>query len=143
MGLIRNEFPLESLTPIPWKRKNRKVRRGLTVLPTQIFPNTDLGSLNGVFLPLHFYVKSIFVDFRRTKTAILKIFGPLNFNFWKNSTIENVKNSQIFKIQSCSKVKMSVFGSSKWPKLISRKIWVTEKSWNFHIEYSQLGCPGV
>ena len=32
-------------------------------------------------------------------------------------------------------VKMTVFGASKWPKLISRKIWVAEKSWKFHIVY--------
>ena len=40
-------------------------------------------------------------------------------------------------------VKMTVFVTSKWPKLISRKIWVAEKPWNFHIVYSQLGCPGL
>ena len=40
-------------------------------------------------------------------------------------------------------VKIAVFGASKWPKLIWRKIWVAGKSWNFHIEYSQLCCPGL
>ena len=29
-------------------------------------------------------------------------------------------------------VKMAIFGTSKWPKLISRKIWLTEKYSNFH-----------
>ena len=29
-------------------------------------------------------------------------------------------------------VKMAIFGTSKWPKLISRKIWQTEKYSNFH-----------
>ena len=28
-------------------------------------------------------------------------------------------------------------------KLISRKIWVAEKSWNFNIVHSQLGYPGL
>ena len=38
---------------------------------------------------------------------------------------------------------MAIFGTSIWPKLISRKIWVAEKSWNFHIVCSQLGCSGL
>ena len=29
-------------------------------------------------------------------------------------------------------VKMAVIKASKWPKLISREIWVAENSWNFH-----------
>ena len=40
-------------------------------------------------------------------------------------------------------VKVAAFAASKWSKLISRKIWVAEKSWNFHIEYCPLGCPGL
>ena len=40
-------------------------------------------------------------------------------------------------------VKMEFYGASNWPKLISRKIWESEKSWNFHIVYSQLGCLGL
>ena len=40
-------------------------------------------------------------------------------------------------------VKMANFGAWKWPELISRKIWVPEKSWKFYIVYSQLGCPGL
>ena len=47
------------------------------------------------------------------------------------------------KFRAAQKVKMAFFGTSKWPKLISRKIWVAEKSWNFHIVFSQLGCPGL
>ena len=38
---------------------------------------------------------------------------------------------------------MAIFGSTKWPKLISRKIWVAENSSNFHIMYSQSGSPGL
>ena len=30
-------------------------------------------------------------------------------------------------------LKMAFFGTSKWLKLISRKIWVAGKSWHFHI----------
>ena len=38
---------------------------------------------------------------------------------------------------------MAVLGASKWPKLISRKIWVGENSWNFYTVYSQLVYPGL
>ena len=37
----------------------------------------------------------------------------------------------------------TVFGASKCPKLISRKIWLGEKSWNFSSVYFQLGCLGL
>ena len=50
----------------------------------------------------------------------------------KNFTIENVKSFKRFKIESCSNGdgQNSSFGASKWPQLISRKIWEVEKSWN-------------
>ena len=51
--------------------------------------------------------------------------------------------AKIATIQNSKLLKMSVFGASKWPKLILRKIWVAENSWNFHIVSSQLGCPGL
>ena len=35
------------------------------------------------------------------------------------------------------------FWGFQWPKWISCNIGVAEKSWNFHIAYSQLGCPGL
>ena len=47
------------------------------------------------------------------------------------------------KLRAPQEGKMAVLGASKWSKLISRKICVVEKSWNFHIVYSQLGCPGL
>ena len=46
-----------------------------------------------------------------------------------------------FKIHSCSNGQNGRFWGFKWTKLISRKIWVAEKFWNFHIVYSKLGCP--
>ena len=56
-----------------------------------------------------------------SKAAFLTI---LNLHFWKNYTLENVKNSQKIQIQSCSNryIAMTDFGPSKCPKLISRKI---------------------
>ena len=90
MGLISNELSSESLTRIPWKRKNRKVMRGLTELPTQIFLNTDLGSLIGIFLPLHFHLKSILADFRRSKSAILSNLEALNFDSFVKSEWQEI-----------------------------------------------------
>ena len=50
--------------------------------------------------------------------------------FVKNHTVKNVKN---FQIKSCENGQNGTFGEAlKWPKLISRKIWMTEKPWNFH-----------
>ena len=55
-----------------------------------------------IIMPLWFYVKSIFADFRRSKTAILTILKALNFVFWKNFILGNVKSSQNFNIRSYS-----------------------------------------
>ena len=84
-----------------------------------------------IFLPLWFYVKSIVADFRRSKTAVLTILEAMTFDFWKNFMLENVKNSQ--KFNKLQMVRIAVFGASKLPKLISRKIYVAEKSWIIHI----------
>ena len=65
------------------------------------------------------------------------MFEALNFDFCENVTFE------IWKCQKVPKIKISellnwlnlqFFGlqSSKWPKLISPKIWLAEKSWNFN-----------
>ena len=61
------------------------------------------------------------------------------FYIWKCQKFAKIQNSELLQM-----VKMAVFGAWKWPKLISRKFWLAEKSWNFHIVYSQiLGCPGL
>ena len=72
-------------------------------------------------------------DFRRLKIAILTILEALNIDFWKNFTLENVKTFQKFKILNCSNGQDDSFWASKWSKLISRKIWMSEKSLNFHV----------
>ena len=98
-----------------------------------------------IFLPQWFYVKSILADFRRSKTAVLAILGLWILFFGKNShlkcqTFPKIENSELFKNQM---VKLVVIGASKWPKLISFKIRVPKKSRNFHIVYSEFGCPGL
>ena len=57
--------------------------------------------------------------------------------------ISHMKVSKFPKFRAVQMVKMVVVWDSKWPKLFSRKNWVAEKSWNFHIVYSHSGCPGL
>ena len=59
------------------------------------------------------------------------------------SHLTKSKISKNLRFRAAQMFKMAVFVCSTWPKLISRKIWVTEKSWSLHIVYSQLGCPGL
>ena len=66
-----------------------------------------------------------------------------DFDFWITFALEMSKVFKNPKFRGVQLVRIDSFGASKCPKLISRKIWVTEKSWNFHILYSQLGCPGL
>ena len=65
---------------------------------------------SAIFLPFWFYVKSILVDFRRSKTATLTVLNALKFNFGRNFPLKNAKMYQKCKIQSFSK---AVFGFLK------------------------------
>ena len=67
----------------------------------------------------------------------------MNFDFGKMSHLKVSKLPKNAKFRAAQMVKMALFGAFKHPKKISRKIRVVEKSWNFHIVYSQLGCPGL
>ena len=72
---------------------------------------TDLGSLNGNFdCVFHCTVwnPSNFL-------ATLTILRALNFDFWKNLTLENVKTPKNSKFTAAQKVKMADFGASKYP----------------------------
>ena len=130
-------------------------------LETWFFQNitlyTDMGSIIGNFVcgysivwkfsnfaanAIWFYVKSILAAFfRRSRTALLTIFQAKNFDFLVYFSDENVKNLQKLKIQTCSNSQNGSFMDQNWFHL--HKIWVAENSWNFHILYSQLGCPGL
>ena len=96
-----------------------------------------------IFLTLWFYVKSILADFRMSKTVVLTILEGLKFELLGISHLKMSKVSKNSKFRAAQMLKMAVFGASKWHKLISRKTWVAEKAWNFHIMYSRLGCPGL
>ena len=66
-------------------------------------------------------------------------------NLGKMSHLKMSKYLKNSNFRAVRMVKRVVFRGSKWSKSISHKIWVAEKSWNFHIVHSQtqLGCPGL
>ena len=68
-----------------------------------------------------------FGDSRSAKSAILTHSLALNFDFYEFLYFFKVEICQINKIQSPFNGKNGVCY-----KLISRKIWVTDKSWTFH-----------
>ena len=61
-------------------------------------------------------------------------FWPFWMLIFGNFIYESIKDFQIFKIQNCQNGQNGSFWTSKWPKLILRKIWVAVKSWKFHTE---------
>ena len=94
-----------------------------------------------IFLPLWFYVKSLLADFRRSKTTNATILRLLILIFFGISRFKMSNISKSAKLRPVHMVKMSVFWAYKWPNLIWRKISEAEKSWNFQIVFSKLGCP--
>ena len=63
-----------------------------------------------------------------------------NFEVWillleYNFILENVKIYQNSKFRAAKMIKIAVFGAIISPKMISRKIWMAVKSWNFHTVY--------
>ena len=84
-----------------------------------------------------FYVKS-FLDSRSAKLTIWPHLEALNFDFYEFLHFLKDEIYHIRKIQSPVYSKNGIFRTLDHPKLISRKIWVTEKSWNFHTVECQL-----
>ena len=79
-----------------------------------------------------------FEYFRIAKCAILTHLEALNFDFYFLSILAlfegwNLPQKPKFRAQKIAKT--TVLAS---PKLISRKIWMTEKSWNFYTVFPQL-----
>ena len=82
-----------------------------------------------IFLSLKFYMKSFFYYFWSAKSAILTNFEALKFDFYAFLHF-------LTKFRA-PKIVKAVFEFLDSLKLISRKIWMTEKSWNFHtVRYS-------
>ena len=106
---------------------------------------TDLSSLIGIFncgysivwkfsnFPVILILREIsFSWFQKVKLCCLTIFRKI-------SGLKMSKFLKNWKFRAAQLVKMVVFGASKWLKMISRKIWVSDTSSNFHIVYCQ--CP--
>jgi len=81
------------------------------------------------FSSLRFYVKSILENLhRRSKNAIFAIFGAMNLANLVNSSLQRVQKFRVWK-RVLTMINFVLLESSK---LISRKIWVMGKLWNFH-----------
>ena len=82
--------------------------------------------------------------FQKVKNCHFNDFEGFEFSFFFGiSLLKMSEISKKSKFRASQMVKMAIIGALKWPKLISRKIWVADISWNFHIVFSQLGCPGL
>ena len=68
-----------------------------------------------------------FEDSKNAKSAILPHLEALNFVFYAFLHVSKAEIDQISKIQSPKNGKNAVLELLNSPKLISRKIWMTEK----------------
>ena len=74
-----------------------------------------------------------FGDFRSAKSAISTYLKALKFDFLRNfGTFWRLKFKKFTKVRGPKRTKTGSLELLDFSKLISRKIWVTEKSWNFH-----------
>ena len=58
-------------------------------------------------------MKSILADFRRSKTTVLTIMIALNFEFWKNFTLEMSKVPKNAKLRATEMVKIAILRAPK------------------------------
>ena len=65
-------------------------------------------------------MKSILADFRRSKSAFLTILEALNFDFWKNVTLEMSKVPENSKFRAAQNGKNGIFWVSKMGVLLKR-----------------------
>ena len=69
---------------------------------------------------------------RSVKSVILTHFEALNFDFYAFLYLLKAEIRQKWKFSATNCVKMTNFTLLEFPKLVSRKIRVIEKLWNFH-----------
>ena len=79
-----------------------------------------------IFLPLIFGILEV------QNLLFLPFLGLWILLIWYFSAFWKYKNSQKLKFRASKCVKKADFALLQCPKLISRKIWMIEKSWNFH-----------
>ena len=96
-----------------------------------------------IFLSLRFYVKPKLVILEVTKTANLTRLEALISlimlicTFWWPEIFLNIK------FRASENAKMAVFHLPESLKLISRKIWMIQKSWNFHTFWKSSVKPAL
>jgi len=73
-----------------------------------------------------------FGEYQSSKNAIFTILRALKLWFCVVLAFKIAKIHKKSKFRASKCVKKAVFGPLKFLKLISRKIWVIEKIWNFH-----------
>ena len=79
-----------------------------------------------------------FGNSRSAKSATFTHSKALNSDFYEFFYFQRLKFTKLTKFRApkmAKMAKMAVFELLDSPKLISRKIWVVEKPWNFHIMY--------
>ena len=77
------------------------------------FPNAKNNGKSRVCVRQWYVGSEYFANFRGSKTAVLTILEALNFDFWKNVTLENVESFKSKKFRPAQMVNMAVFGASK------------------------------
>ena len=73
---------------------------------------------------------------RVSKSAIITHWGALNFDSMHFCTCKKIKLTKLTKFRAPKTAKAAFLELQDSPELISHKIWVTEKSWNFHTVYN-------
>ena len=73
-----------------------------------------------------------FRDFESVKSTALTHLKALDFDFLNFCTFWRQKLTKITKFRAPKIAKICIFETFTFSKLISRKIWITEKSWIFH-----------
>ena len=73
-----------------------------------------------------------FGDWKSANFDILTLSEALNFNLYEYLHFWRLKYIKSTKFRTPKMAKWPVFELLNYPKLILHKIWMTEKSWNFH-----------
>jgi len=92
------------------------------------------GRLHTVWKLENFSVAQILreIKFWNSRSLEFAIWAHLATEFWLFMTFWRLKFTKSTKLRAPKMAKMAVLELLKSPKLISRKIWVAEKSWNVH-----------
>ena len=98
---------------------------------------------------LRIYIKLIYGVSRSKKFTILSILEAPNFDFLNFCSFWTLNFTKSTKFKAPQIAKTAVLGLLDSPQMISRKIWMTEKAWNFYIvcdsqcDSCKLACPGL